>query len=209
MQAHQTGDYSTAHFQPLEDMTLAFVRSNDRLVANSITSWANDKLWSVYALVWLLGAYLEYVYLLSARIQATSRDDYFARVRPLHMVGGGFEEFDRIADQIDTLMERTDPHDEAQVDQAVAQIRAIFAAIPWMPHAYQELLKGKNHLPANKLRLGLLKRDTGFMGSGAYREHFFGRHALSDLLRAVLLEKAKYSVPTLRVQRRLHHLKSA
>ena len=130
------------------------MRTNDRLVANSIKSWANYKLWSVYALVWLLGAYLEYVYLLSARVQSKNRKDYFDRTRPLHLAGGGFDEFDAIANQIDTLIEQTDPKDEAQVDRTVAEIRAIFAAIPWMPEAYKELLKGKNHLPANKLRLG-------------------------------------------------------
>ena len=191
IQAHQAGDYSTARFQPLERLTLSFVWANDRLVANSIASWSNYKLWAVYSVVWLLGAYLEYVYLTSARVQATSRDDYFARVSGLRLVGGGFPAFERLADQIDTIVEQTDLSEESQVDQAVAQIRALLAAIPWMPEAYQEVLKGKNHLAANKLRLSLLKRGTGFMGSGAYQEHFFGQHTSSELVRVFLREKAK------------------
>ncbi|GAC1357785.1 MAG: tryptophan 7-halogenase [Herpetosiphon sp.] len=209
LQAHRDGDYSTERFQPLEQMTKAFVRANDRLVANSIKSWANYKLWSVYSIVWLLGAYLEYVYLTSTRVQSRNREEYMARVRPLRLVGGGFAEFDRIANQVDTLIEQTDPHDEAAVERTVAEIRTLFAAIPWMPPAYQELLKGKNHLPAHKLRLSLLKPGTGYMGSGSYQAHFFGKHSGAELVRIFLQEKAKYSVPTLTVQRRLRHRREA
>ncbi len=126
LEAQRTGDFSEAHFAPLERMSRAFNRSNDRLVANSFKSWSNPKLWGAYSLLWLLGAYLEYLYLLSARGQARDRADYFRRVSGLKLVGGGFHEFDQIADQVDTIVEAVDPHDEAAVDRAVAEIRALY-----------------------------------------------------------------------------------
>ncbi|MBA3946886.1 MAG: NAD(P)/FAD-dependent oxidoreductase [Herpetosiphonaceae bacterium] len=205
IEAQSAGDYSPQRFEPLDQTTLSFVRSNDRLVANAYKSFSNYKLWSVYSVVWMLGAYLEYVKLTSARVQATSRADYFARIRGLRLVGGGFAQFDQVTNVIDQLIEQTDPADEVAVDRAVAAIKALFASVDWVPHAFQEILKGKNHLPANKLRLGLLKRDTGFMGSGAYQAHFFGRRSNSELVKAFLREKMRYSTPSLAVQRRLQN----
>ncbi len=202
LEARGSGDFSAAAFQPLERLTQGYVRSNDRLVANSVKSWSNYKLWSVYSLVWLIGAYLEYVYLLSARGQARDRRDYFERVGGLKLVGGGFHEFDRLAAKVDEIMERTDPGDEAMVDQAVAEIRALYAATPWMPLAYQHLLAGKNHLPAQKFRLSLLDKDEGFMGNGAYREHFFGERTLPELGLFVARDALKYSSTLLDARKR-------
>ncbi len=201
--AHKTGDYSAERFRPLEEMTLGYVRANDRLVANSFKSWGHYDLWSVYAVLWLTGAYLELVKLVSARGQATSRDDYYARLAGLHLVGGGFAEFDTLADQIDAIVERVDTDDEGEVRRAVAEIRALFAAVPWLPQAFRAVLAGKNSLPARKLRPGLFRRDQGFLGTGAFREHFFGARSMAEVSAFFLRDAAKYSVPAITLQKRL------
>ena len=202
LDTHQSGDYSVEHFRPLEETTLAFVRTNDRLVANSYKSFANYKLWSVYAVLWLLGAYTELVKLNSIRAQAGDRKDYFLLTRGLKLAGGGFSEFSDLADKIDTIIENTNPANEAEVDQAVAEIKARFDAIDWMPVPFREVLAGKNHLPANKLKLRLFKPQGGFMGNGAYRANFFGNHSIAALLRVFLREKLKYSTVSLKLRRR-------
>lgn len=203
LDAKQTGDYGAEHFKPLEDMTLGYVRSNDRLIANSIASWANYKLWSVYSVLWMLGAYLEFVKLISVRGQAKDRADYYARLRGLKLVGGGFGEFAALASSIDAIMERTNPDDEAAVDMAVAEIRALYDAVPWMPQAFKKILAGKNHLPANKMRLSLFDHEAGFLGNGAYREHFFGNNTMRSVAGFFVRDSVKYSTPALDLQKRL------
>ena len=202
LKAKETGDYSAATFRPLEEMTLAYVRTNDRLVANSFRSFAHPKLWGVYSVVWLLGAYTELVMLNSARAQARDRDDYFRMTRPLKLAGGGFPEFTRIADQIDGLIEACDPADEAAVDRTVVEIQAIFAEVDWLPLAFRRVLAGKNHLPANKLRLSLLAGNESFLKTGAYRRHFFGESTMWDVARIFVQEKVKYAAPVLQWQKR-------
>ena len=194
LRAQASGDYSARAFAPLERVTLGYVRAFDRLVANSYKSFANYTLWQVYAVLWLLGAYTELVKLNMMRAQARGdRDAYFRQLTGLRLVGGGFAEFDAIANQVDTIIEAVDPHDEAAVDAAVAQINQIFAGVAWMADPFRQLLAGKTYLPRNKLRLSLLRPGRGFMGHGAYREHFFGQMSLRDLLAYGLREKVRYS----------------
>ena len=61
-------------------MTRAYLRANDRLIANSYKSFLNYKLWSVYSVLWLLGAYTELIKLSSARVQANSRAEYYETI---------------------------------------------------------------------------------------------------------------------------------
>jgi tetracycline 7-halogenase / FADH2 O2-dependent halogenase len=204
IEAHRARDYSTARFQPLEDLTLRFVAAHDRVVANSYKSWANHKLWAVYRVLWLLGAYTEYVKLLSTRGRARNRHEYFGEVAQLRLVGGGFKAFEALADQIDTLIEAVDPGDEAAVERAVAEIRARYAATPWVPWAFGQVLAGANHLPKNKLRLSLLRQSSaGFMGEGAFRQHFFGTATMAEVAQFFVSEGVKYASTTLTVQKRL------
>lgn len=204
LKAGETGDYSAAAFQPLEDKTLAFIHSNDRLIANSYKSFGHYKLWQVYSVLWLLGAYTEYVKLTSLRTQATSRAEYFRALEPLNLTGGGFPQFARLAAQVDTLIEAVDLRDEAAVERAVSQIKALFTSLDWLPIPFAALLDGKTYLPKNKLRLGLLHHDGGFMGQGEFRRHFFGEApSVSELVRVFLREKIKYS--TLRLNRQRKH----
>ncbi|MCL4858173.1 MAG: NAD(P)/FAD-dependent oxidoreductase [Caldilineaceae bacterium] len=193
LRAKQSGDYSAAAFVPLETMTLDWVNMHDRLVASSYKSWANVKLWQVYAVLWLLGAYLEYVRLVVNRLRARSRAEYVELMRPHRLAGGGFEPFFVIQEQIDALIDQVDPDDEADVERTVAQIRALFATFPWMPSTFHDLLQGKTFLPDNKLRPNLLAPGRGFLGDGVYRQHFFGANALPTLLQQVALDTARYS----------------
>ena len=202
LKAAETGDYSAAHFQPLEDLTLTYVKANDRLVANSYKSFAHPKLWNVYSVMWLLGAYTEYVKLTSMRARRLGRDAYYAEARDLRLVGGGFPEFKAVADKVDALLEAVDPHDEAAVDATVAEIKTIFSEVAWLPQAFQDLLDGKNHLPRRKLRLDLLSSNKGFLGAGAYREHFFGDVSVGGMVKTFVAEKLRYSETGLSLKRR-------
>lgn len=198
--AQRAGDYSAARFQPLEALTLGFVCSNDRLIANSYKAFVNYQLWQVYSVLWLLGAYTELVKLSSIRLQAESRHAYFAQAAALRLVGGAYPGFFTLAHQIDTLIEAVDPADEADVTQTVAQIRTLFADIEWLPLPFQAILDGKTSLPKNKLRLDLFGHH-GFLRSGAYRQHFFGDASTRDLIQAFLHEKLIYNAMTLNARR--------
>lgn len=158
---------------------------------------------SVYSVLWLLGAYTEYVKLLSTRARARSRAEYFAEVQTLRLVGGGFGEFKALADRIDAILEAVDPCDEAAVDRAVAEIRELYDATPWVPWAFRQVLAGKNHLSANKLRLSLLRQSSaGFMGEGAFRQHFFGDATMAEVARFFAGESVKYSASALTLRKR-------
>lgn len=202
LKARQTGDYSAAAFAPLETMTLRYMHMHDQLVAGSLKSWGNYKLWQVYAVLWLLGAYLEYVKLTVTRLRASDRADYLAQLRDLRLAGGGFEPFFALQEQVDALIDQVDPDNEADVDRTVAQIRALYASFKWLPSAFRDLLHGKNHLPNNKLRVNLLNQTDGFFGDGDYRRHFFGDASTTELVAKALREQARYSTFALHQRRR-------
>jgi FADH2 O2-dependent halogenase len=204
LKAKQTGDYSAHAFQRLEDVTLDYIRMHDQLVVSSFKSWGNYKLWQVYSVLWLLGAYLEYLKLTVTRLRAHDRADYLAKLGDLKLAGGGFSEFFKLQEHIDSLIERVNVEDEAEVDRTVAEVQAAFAGFRWMNSPFRDLLKGKNHLPNNKLRINLLNQSDGFLGDGAYREHFFGEADLPFLLSKAVAEQFRYSVPALDWQRRTH-----
>jgi tetracycline 7-halogenase / FADH2 O2-dependent halogenase len=194
LKAKETGDYSAAAFADLERVTHDFVRSADRLVANSYKSFSHYRLWQVYAVLWLLGAYTEYVKLNMMRLQAGGdRAAYVRQLVGLKLVGGGFADFAPVANQVDELIAALDVTDEAAVTATISKINQIFRQLDWMPAPFIALLEGKTYLPRNKLRLGLLRPSRGFMGQGAYRRHFFGGLTLIDLLRYGLREKIGYS----------------
>lgn len=193
LKARQSGDYSAAAFAPLETMTLRYMHMHDQLAAGSLKSWGNYKLWRVYAVLWLLGAYLEYVKLTVTRLRARDRADYLAQLSGLQLAGGGFAPFFALQEQVDALIDQVDPDDEADVDRTVAQIRTLYDAFKWLPSAFRELLNGKNHLPNNKLRVNLLNQTDGFFGDGDYRQHFFGDASALELIAKALREQARYS----------------
>lgn len=202
LKARQTGDYTAQAFAPLETMTLNYVKMHDRLVASSFKAWSHYKLWQAYSVLWLLGAYLEYLRLITNRFRSQNRAEYLAYMRPHRLAGGGFGPFFVIQEKIDALIDRVNPEDEADVERTVVEIQAQFKSFPWLPVVFQELLKGKNHLPDNKLRIRLLRRTDGFLGEGIYREHFFGGVPLRHLVRRAVNDQLRYSRPAIEWQRR-------
>lgn len=201
LQAHQTGNYSASAFADLQTVTHNFVCSADRLIANSYRSFGNYKLWQVYSVMWLLGAYTELVKLNMMRAQSMQagqdRQDYYDQLVRLKLVGGGYAEFDEVADKVDRLIEQVDPHDETAVDYTVREINQIFRELSWIADPFVALLDGKTYLPKNKIRLNLLQPGSGFMRSGAYKAHFFGDLTLWDLLVYGAREKLRYARPFL------------
>lgn len=201
LDAHQDEEYSAQRFQPLERLTLNFIHTNDRLIANSYKSFANHKLWTVYSVLWLLGAYTELVKLSSIRMQTTDLHSYFAQAQALRLAGGGFAGFTQLAEQIDQLVETVDPTDDAAVDSIVKQITALFTGINWLPLPFQEVLEGKTYLSKNKIRPDLFQPKNGFLRSGAYREHFFGNASMLDVIQAFVKEKMTYATLPLTLRR--------
>ena len=181
LKAKDSGDYSAKAFAPLEEITLGYIKMHDQLTVNSIKSWSNYKLWRVYSVQWLLGAYLEYLMLSVARMRAKNRQEYIALLKNNRLAGGGFTDFFELQKKVDALFDAVDPANEIDVDRMVAEANVIFRAFKWLPLPFIAILEGKNHLPKNKFRLSLFKKEGGFMGGGAYRQHFFGEMSLLDL----------------------------
>ena len=199
-----TGDYSTQHFQPVEDLTLAYIQANDALVANAYKSFSDYQLWVPFSVVWLLGAYLELVKLTSARAQWIDHQDtqaYYEQLRSLRQVGGGFPAFEQLSNQIDGWLEGVNLDDAAAVTAVGEQIKQRLHETPWLPFAFKAILEGKNHLPNHKLHPRLLRPKQGFLGSGNYRRHFFGDRSLPFFINFYLQERAKYSGPVLNLKR--------
>ncbi len=202
IKAKKTGDYSAKAFAPLEEITLGYIQMHDRLTMNSIKSWSNYKLWRVYSVQWLLGAYLEYLMLSITRMRAKDRGEYIALLKDNCLAGGGFSDFFDLQQKVDALFDAVDPHDEADVDRMVAEANALFRNFKWLPLPFNAILEGANHLPKNKFRLTLFNKEDGFMGSGAYRRHFFGNLSLLDLGIKAAQEKFFYARAYLRWQRK-------
>ncbi len=194
IQAKETGDYSAAAFTDLEQVTHNFVCTADRLIANGYRSFASHKLWQVYAVMWLLGAYTELVKLNMMRLQAgADRQAYYEQLVTLKLAGGGYAGFEAVAERVDGIVEAVDVNDGMAVETAVTQINQIFRSLDWIADPFIALLDGKTYLPKNKIRLSLLKPGEGFMGHGDYKAHFFGDLTMRDLLLYGLKEKANYA----------------
>ena len=191
--AQTTKDFSREAFIGLEEKTHAYLKTNDQLVASAYKSFAHHQLWHSYSVVWLLGAYTEFVKLMSVRAASHSRAAYFEASQGLALAGGGFEAFRELTQNIDSLIDRLDLSDEKACAQTLSQVTALLSALEWMPKGFHDVLNGKNHLPKRKLRLGLLRAQRGFMGGGAYRAHFFGGLSTPELLISFIREKTNYA----------------
>ncbi len=202
LRAKHTGDYSAAAFAPLEQLTLGYIQMHDRLTANSLKAWGHPGLWRVYSVLWLLGAYLEYLMLSIARLRARDRTEYIALLKNNRLAGGGFPGFFQLQEKIDVLFDQVNPDDEGDIDRTIAEAQALFAAFRWLPQPFQAILDGKNHLPRHKIRLSLLSKNDGFMGSGAYRRHFFGDMTWPELLIKGGRDQVQYSRMYLKWKRR-------
>ena len=209
LKAEKTGDYSAEAFADVQTVTHNFVCSADRLIANSYRSFGNYRLWQVYSVMWLLGAYTELVKLNMMRAKTMQsgqdRQGYYDQLVTLKLCGGGYPEFDEVAHKVDTLIENVDPGDETAVTATVAEINQIFRNLSWIADPFVALLDGKTFLPRNKIRLSLLKPGEGFMRSGAYKAHFFGELKMRDLLAYAVSEQLRFARPVLSYQHRRHY----
>ncbi|MGB0387882.1 MAG: NAD(P)/FAD-dependent oxidoreductase [Ardenticatenaceae bacterium] len=190
----ERGDFSATEFAPLEQVTQNYLRMNDRLVANSYKSWGDYRLWQQYSVLWLIGAYTELVKLISIRgLAKGNRATYFDELVQLQLAGGGFSEFFSMADQVDTIIEQVDLADETSIVQAEREIREIFGRVDWMPRPFKEVVMGKTYLTKNKIRPDIFNPSSSFLGSGGYRQHFFGNHSILQLLRVFARETWRYN----------------
>ncbi|MBT7781579.1 MAG: NAD(P)/FAD-dependent oxidoreductase, partial [Anaerolineae bacterium] len=202
IKAKKTGDYSAKTFAPLEEITQNYIKMHDQLTVNSLKSWANYKLWRVYSVQWLLGAYLEYLMLSITRMRVKDRDEYIFLLKKNKLAGGGFAEFFNLQEKVDALFDAIDPHDEADVDRMIAEANTLFRNFKWLPRPFNAILEGKNHLPKGKFRLTLFNKEDGFMGGGAYRQHFFGNMSMLDLLYLGAQDQIRYARPLLKWRRK-------
>lgn len=193
LKAEITQDYSRTAFLPLEEKTLVFINANDTLVANSYKAFASPQLWHSYSVLWLLGAYTEFVKLTSERARTNTREAYYENTRTLQLTGGGFADFANLAAKLDAAVAAADLSDPQQVLETAEYTRKLLQQTPWLPPAFRDVLSGKNHLPRHKLRIGLLRPEHGFLGQGSYRDHFFGGSSLRTLFETFIGEHFRYS----------------
>ncbi|MEO1392244.1 MAG: NAD(P)/FAD-dependent oxidoreductase [Cyanobacteria bacterium J06634_5] len=204
--AKTAGDYSATFFKPVERVTQAHLRANDRLVAYAYKSFTDHRLWSAFSVLWLTGAYLELVKLINVRALSTGRQAYHQQLQALKQVGGGFAEFDELAEGIYNSLDKLNEPDaventEAKTVLIAQQISQQLEQTSWMPHVFKAVLQGKNHLPRNKFHPRLFKLQQGFLGIGRYRTHFFANRSLPFFLSFYLRERTKYSQQLLRLKR--------
>ena len=202
LSAKAVGDYSAKHFQPVEDLTLAYIQANDQLVAYAYQSFADYRLWAPFSVLWLTGAYLELVKLTSSRAFAVERKDYYQQLQGLKLVGGGFPEFEQLQERIYTLLDELEKGTSTPAEMA-QQMTQQLAQVTWMPQVFKDVLHGKNHLPRNKFHPRLFRPKQGFLGSGHYRTHFFAQLSLPFFLSFYLRERVKYSQQLLEIKRGL------
>ncbi|MEO1623337.1 MAG: NAD(P)/FAD-dependent oxidoreductase, partial [Cyanobacteria bacterium J06632_3] len=202
--AKPAGDYSATFFNPVERVTQAYLQANDRLVAYAYQSFRDYRLWSAFSVLWLTGAYLELVKLMSIRALSQDRQTYHQQLQALKQVGGGFAEFDQLAEQIYSSLDKLNAADTlGQPAQIAQQISQQIEKISWMPYVFKAILRGKNHLPRNKFHPRLFKPQQGFFGIGQYRTHFFANRSLAFFVSFYLRERTKYSQQLLSFKRNL------
>ena len=175
--ARSLGDYSAKRFQPVEALTLAYIQANDQLVAYAYQSFSDYRLWAPFSVLWLTGAYLELLKLTSSRALTAGRGEYYQHLQRLRLVGGGFPEFEQLAQRIYTLLDGLEKATSTPAEIG-AQMTQQLAQISWMPQVFKAVLRGKNHLPSNKLHPRLFRPKQGFLGAGGYRTHFFAQRSL-------------------------------
>ncbi|MEM6429103.1 MAG: NAD(P)/FAD-dependent oxidoreductase, partial [Deinococcota bacterium] len=121
------------------------------------------------------------------------RAEYYRETAALELAGGGFMDFKRLADRIDAKLDSTVITDAAQVQETTAFIQQALTEVTWLPQVFRDILAGKTYLPRRKLRAGLLRPEQGFMGTGRYRQHFFGTTDVPRLISGFIREKMRYS----------------
>lgn len=173
--SHAENRFQRSDFTWVETKTKNIIRANDRLIAYAYKSFVDYRLWHLYSVLWLLGAYLEGLKLSTARfryLSGGSREGYLEEIRDLKLVGGLWPDFDRLSDEIYAILDAVGD-DEKAIEPAIEKIKKVYARTDWIPFVFRDIIAGKNHLPKSKFRLRLFRRKGGFRGTGNYRKHFF------------------------------------
>ncbi|MGB3543677.1 NAD(P)/FAD-dependent oxidoreductase [Rubrivirga sp.] len=183
--------------QTLAEAQARFLAANDRIVAASMASWHDARLWKPVSVLWLLGAYAEFSRLLALRFQTgMDRDAYTAGLARLSLVGGGFEGFQALSDGLTDHVLATDPADAEAVDGTVQALHHALEAVEWMPAEFRDVLRGRTHLSRHKLRLAEVTRPGGVLGRGAFRQAVFGDLSLGRMASSFARDKLAYSHPS-------------
>lgn len=201
LKAQKSQDYSRSAFLPLEKSTLECIKNKDLLIANSYESFKSPALWRKTQVLWLLGAYTEFLKLLTVRMRSKNcRERYFNDFLTLKLVGGGFKDFSKFSENIYTFINSTEGKTIGEIEETVLEMQKCFEEQPWIEPRFRAILEGKQCLPKNKLRFELLKP---ILKKSRYREHFFGNKGIPSIAVFVLREFLKYSAVSLAMKRRL------
>lgn len=191
-------NYSRQRFIEIEKQTSNFITANDELVANAIKSFAHARLWRQYSVVWILGAYLELIKLTTFRQSLQKHcktlEQRLAYPFPqLALVGGGYEDFNILANDINKSIDTLDMNNEKAVEETIFSIRSKIVASKWIPHGHRDIARGALHLPRHKFTWRLLMNDGGILGNSKFRKHFFSDTNLFSLGIFMVKERIKYS----------------
>lgn len=164
---------------------LDYVTSNDDLVYYSYKSFASKKMYRLYSVIWLIGAYNEYLKLTTIRAFSSNYKQFNKKLLQLRMVGGGFKEFDTLENKIHKIMDKYigGENSPEKVEHLFKEGSAIILDTNWVPQVFKDLLQGKNHLPKRKIRLDLFNPNSGFMKTASYKKHFFEDKTMLDVIK--------------------------
>ncbi len=198
-------DFDRSNLLPLERMVLRYLRRNDRLINTSFLSWSSPELWRTYSVLWLLGAYTELLKLGMLRVDAgDDRNAYVAELSKLELVGGGFGEFFQLSDTVDQKIESSVGANKRQLLEINEEVLASMNEVEWMPDPFRKILSGAPSLPRRKVRPELFTgRSGGPLGTGNYRQHFFGSRSLWNVGLVAIQQKLTYSTFSLPAHRKL------
>lgn len=172
-----------------EDMLNTMLHHHDRLVAASYASFDHPEAWRVMSVIWLAGAYLELVRLMTLRASASSVSSWTQGIAQSRLTGGRFEPFELLERQACLeLIEGAEPTAWTE------RWHTALSRAPWLPPAFRAVLEGAPSLPRNKLRPEIWLRPGGALGEGAFRDHFFAQQGLLSLTRSWLHEALVYGV---------------
>ena len=199
LQAHKTQDYSRAHFLPLEDHTFACIRNFDHLIAGCYASFKAPALWRKTQVLWLLGAYTEFLKLMTVRMRSRkSRAGYFEDFREMKLVGGGFSDYWDFAEDIYAQLRGVEGKTETELEAVLGEMQRRFETEPWIEPRFRAILEGAKCLPKNKFRFELVKP---LFVKSRYRKHFFGGAGVLRIGVFVVGEFLRYSRVGLGVRR--------
>jgi FADH2 O2-dependent halogenase len=203
LESHESKDFSRETFLPLEKSSLACIKNNDLLIANSYEAFKCPELWRKTQVLWLLGAYTEFLKLLTVRMRSKkSRDAYFKDFLQLKLVGGGFEGFSDFSENMYEVIKSTEGKTAAEIHEATLKMQKCFEEQSWIEPRFSAIMEGKKYLPKNKIRFELLKP---LITKSIYRDHFFGNKRFPAIAVFVMKEFYKYSGVSLGVKRRFKY----